>query len=116
MSLLPTILLLAVPGVIATMLIVGGLVAWLTPTGLAAGLLFGALISATDPVAVVAVFRALGVPRRLAVLLEGESLLNDGTAIVVFQLALAAALTGGFAPLEGLVAFVTRRHLKRRKN
>jgi CPA1 family monovalent cation:H+ antiporter len=104
---LPTILLLAVPGVIATMLIVGGLVAWLTPTGLAAGLLFGALISATDPVAVVAVFRALGVPRRLAVLLEGESLLNDGTAIVLFQLALAAALTGGFAPLQGLVAFVT---------
>ena len=52
-------------------------------------LVFGALISATDPIAVVAVFKSLGVPRRLAVLLDGESLLNDGTAIVFFTLSLA---------------------------
>ena len=52
-------------------------------------LVFGALIAATDPIAVVAVFRSLGVPRRLSVLLEGESLLNDGTAIVLFTLSLA---------------------------
>jgi len=45
-------------------------------------LIFGALISATDPIAVVAIFRDMGTPKRLAVLLEGESLLNDGTAIV----------------------------------
>ncbi len=53
------------------------------------GLVFGALIAATDPIAVVAVFRGLGVPRRLSVLLEGESLLNDGTAIVLFTLSLS---------------------------
>ena len=52
-------------------------------------LVFGALIAASDPIAVVAVFRSLGVPRRLSVLLEGESLLNDGTAIVFFTLSLS---------------------------
>jgi CPA1 family monovalent cation:H+ antiporter len=52
-------------------------------------LVFGALIAATDPIAVVAAFRGLGVPRRLSVLLEGESLLNDGTAIVFFMLSLS---------------------------
>lgn len=52
-------------------------------------LVFGALIAATDPIAVVAVFRGLGVPRRLSVMLEGESLLNDGTAIVFFMLSLS---------------------------
>jgi CPA1 family monovalent cation:H+ antiporter len=52
-------------------------------------LVFGALIAATDPIAVVAVFRTLGVPRRLSVLLDGESLLNDGTAIVFFALSLS---------------------------
>jgi CPA1 family monovalent cation:H+ antiporter len=54
-------------------------------------LVFGALIAATDPIAVVAVFRGLGAPRRLSVLLEGESLLNDGTAIVFFTLSLSLA-------------------------
>ncbi len=49
-------------------------------------LVFGAIISATDPIAVVAVFKSLGVPKRLSVLLEGESLLNDGVAIVFFTL------------------------------
>ena len=52
-------------------------------------LVFGALISATDPIAVIAIFKNLGVPKRLAVLLDGESLLNDGTAIVFFTLSLA---------------------------
>lgn len=54
-------------------------------------LVFGALISATDPIAVVAVFKSLGVPRRLSMLLEGESLLNDGAAIVFFTLSLSLA-------------------------
>ncbi len=62
----------------------------------AAALLFGALISATDPVAVVAVFRDLGVSRRLLTLVEGESLLNDGVAIVLYSVLLTVAL--GLAP------------------
>ncbi len=52
------------------------------------GILFGAAVAATDPVAVVSIFKQLGVPRRLRVLIESESLLNDGTSIVVFVLAL----------------------------
>src|SRR5664279_1357427 len=66
-------------------------------------LVFGALISATDPIAVVAIFRNLGVPKRLAVLLEGESLLNDGTAIVFFTLSFA--LVSGTVVTAGGLAF-----------
>jgi CPA1 family monovalent cation:H+ antiporter len=103
---LPTILLFAVPGVILNMLLVGGIVAWGAGLPLSLTLVFGALISATDPVAVVAIFRKLGVPKRLEVLLEGESLLNDGTAIVAFQLAVASLALGGFNLGQGLIDFV----------
>lgn len=51
---------------------------------MSAALLFGSIISATDPVAVVALLKELGASRRLATLIEGESLMNDGTAMVVF--------------------------------
>jgi Na+:H+ antiporter len=103
---LPLILLLAVPGVILATLIVGGAVSLVTPMTLPLALVFGALISATDPVAVVALFRALGAPPRLAVLVESESLLNDGTAIVVYNVVLVAALTGGSGLVQGLIDFV----------
>jgi CPA1 family monovalent cation:H+ antiporter len=101
-----SILVLAVPGVILTTLIVGGVVALGTGLGLASALVFGALIAATDPVSVVAIFRTLGVPKRLSVLIEGESLFNDGTAIVVYNLALIAVLTGKFNLLTSLGDFL----------
>lgn len=63
-----------------------------------AALLTGALLSATDPVAVVDLFKRLGVPERLTVLMEGESLFNDATAIVVFGIFLAIALAPAQAP------------------
>ncbi len=85
------ILVLAVPGVLLTTGIVGLIVSVGVSLPLPTALVFGALISASDPVAVIALFRALGAPRRLAVIIEGESLFNDGTAIVVFNLMLAAA-------------------------
>jgi CPA1 family monovalent cation:H+ antiporter len=103
---LPQIIVLAVPGVILTMLIVGGMMSFGTALSLPAALVFGALISATDPVAVVALFRLLGVPKRLAVLIEGESLLNDGTALVLFNLMLAVALTGQFNLINSLTDFL----------
>ena len=53
-----------------------------------AALLYGSIISATDPVAVVALLKEIGASRKLATLIEGESLLNDGTAMVVFLLVL----------------------------
>src|SRR4030042_5738873 len=90
---LTAILLLAVPGVILTTFIIGGILVFGIKVSLPIALLFGALFAATDPVAVVALFRTLDVPKRLSVLIEGESLFNDGTAIVLFNLMLVIALT-----------------------
>jgi len=103
---LAPIIALAIPGVIITTLLVGGVVAWGTGFPIATALVFGALVAATDPVAVVALFRTLGVPKRLQVLLEGESLFNDGTAIVVFNLMIVIAVTGEFQLLDSLIDFV----------
>ena len=106
------ILLLAVPGtVLATVLTSAGLT-FLAPLfgvhGLRPvdGLVFGALISATDPAAVIVLFNALGVPRRLNTIVEGESLLNDAAAIVLFSL--ASELAGGahFTVGRGAIEFL----------
>ena len=86
------IVTLAVPGVILTTWLAGFIVHWGTGMSLASALVFGAVVAATDPVSVVALFRRLGVPNRLRILIEGESLFNDGTAIVVFHLIVAAAV------------------------
>jgi monovalent cation:H+ antiporter, CPA1 family len=102
---LPGIVILAIPGVVLTTLIVGLILVLGPKLSIPIALVFGALISATDPVAVVALFRSLGVPKRLSVLIEGESLFNDGTAIVLFNLMLAVALTGQFHPVQSLVEF-----------
>jgi monovalent cation:H+ antiporter, CPA1 family len=104
---LPAILILAVPGVILTTVIVGGILWFGAQLSFPLALVFGALIAATDPVAVVALFRSLGVPKRLAVLIEGESLFNDGTAIVIFNLMLVVALSGHFNLLESLGKFLS---------
>lgn len=71
------------------------------------GLVFGALIAATDPIAVVALFKKLNVGHRLSTLVEGESLLNDGTSVVFFTLILAF-VGGASTTVGGLVGqFVT---------
>jgi monovalent cation:H+ antiporter, CPA1 family len=101
------ILVLAVPGVILTTFMTAWMVTAGTGMALPIALVFGALVSATDPVAVVALFRQLGAPRRLQVLLEGESLFNDGTAIVMFSLTVAIALSGQFSLSEGIGSFIT---------
>ncbi len=94
---LGAIVVLAVPALVASTLMVAAAMVGLTSFswhwGWPAALVFGALISATDPVAVVAILRELGVSKRLGVLIEGESLLNDGTSIVVFTV-LLGLLTG----------------------
>ena len=84
------ILLLALPGLILSTLIVGGAVGAVTPLAWSTALLFGALISATDPVAVVALFEELKVPGRLSNVVEGESLFNDAVAMVLFASILSA--------------------------
>lgn len=103
---LSTILVLAVPGVVLTMLLVGGIVSFGAGLTLPVALTFGALIAATDPVAVVSIFRSLGVPKRLAVLVEGESLLNDGTAMVLFNMMLVIVATGRFNLAASILDFV----------
>jgi CPA1 family monovalent cation:H+ antiporter len=100
------ILILAVPGVVLSTLIVGGIISISIGLPLAVAAVFGALISATDPVAVVALFRDLGVPRRLSVSVEGESLFNDGVAIVIFNIALTAVILGSFSLAQGVVEFL----------
>ena len=86
-----TIAALAVPGVIVTMLIVAALMAWLTGLPWRFALVLGAIVSATDPVAVIATFRRIRVPVDLQTIVEGESLANDGVAAVLFATLVAVA-------------------------
>ncbi|GGC63859.1 sodium:proton antiporter [Hoyosella rhizosphaerae] len=91
--------LLAISALASVALVISAAVVGLSLTAflgipIIAALLFGVLISATDPVAVVAIFRDLGVPKRLLTLVEGESLLNDGVAIVLYNILAVAAITG----------------------
>ena len=83
------VLLLATVGVALTTVLSAGLVHVVLAVQLPAAILFGAAVAATDPVAVVATFRRLGVPARMRNLIEAESLLNDGTGVVLFSVALA---------------------------
>lgn len=87
-------LVLAGPGLLLSTSIIGGLIYYLTPLPLGSALVFGCLISATDPVAVIALFKELGAPKPLTVLVEGESVFNDATAIVTFQIILAVIAAG----------------------
>lgn len=106
---MPLVLLLAVGGTLLSTFIVGGIVFQVLDIPILGALAFGALIAATDPVAVIAFFKSLGVSKRLSILVEGESLFNDGVAIVVFNLtiaAAAAALTTAGATEFSLVAAV----------
>jgi CPA1 family monovalent cation:H+ antiporter len=86
-----TIVLLAAPGILLSMGIIGLILNQVLGLELAEALLFGILISATDPISVVAMFKELGVPKRLSVIVEGESLFNDGIAIVVYGILLGVA-------------------------
>ena len=99
---LGVILLLAIVGLVISTFIVGVAVSTATGVGLMTCLLLGAICSATDPVAVVGVFKDVGAPKRLATLVEGESLFNDATALVLFVI--ISGLMVDNAPLELLPA------------
>jgi CPA1 family monovalent cation:H+ antiporter len=100
------IALLALPGVVLVAGTIGFGVALSAQLPLAPAILLGAIVSATDPVAVIAIFRRLNVPVDLLTLVEGESIANDGVAIVLYGTALAFALgtAGVGVPAEALHA------------
>jgi len=100
------VVLLAAPGVLVSAAIVAALLAVATGLPIELGFVVGAMVAATDPVAVVSTFKQLGSPRRLATLIESESLFNDGTAIVVFTVAVQV-VAGGVTPGGVVVSVVT---------
>lgn len=95
----------AVPGVLLAMIVGGAIVHSALGLPWTVALLFGATIAATDPVAVLATFRQLGVSPRLAALLEGESLFNDGVALALLS-TLMLAVEGEFSLGPAILTFV----------
>ena len=95
------ILLLAIGAVVFTTLAVGWAAKWVMPH-LPWGACFalGAAVSPPDAVAARALLRRVHLPRRLLTVLEGESLVNDASGLVLYRFAVAAALTGSFHPLQ----------------
>lgn len=100
------ILLFAVPGLVIATGVTGFVVHVATGLPLIIAMLFGSLIAATDPISVLALFKEVGVPKRLAVLVEGESLFNDGTAVVIFGILLEAVRTGHLDVANGIGEFI----------
>jgi CPA1 family monovalent cation:H+ antiporter len=99
--------LLAIGLVLFTTLAVGAVAHWLSPSlGWAAAFALGAIVSPPDAVAAGAVFERFSIPRRIVAILDGEGLVNDATALVVYRFAIAAALTGTFSLGHASVAFV----------
>ena len=100
------LLLLAIFGVLLAAAVTGYLVHWGTGLPLLTALLFGSIISATDPISVLALFRSLRMSPRLSLLVEGESLLNDGTAAALFQIVLGGLLAGHLSVIKGAGEFI----------
>ena len=115
------ILMLAVVATVVSAAIVG-LALWpLAGLPLVVCLLLGAVVSTTDPAAVIAVFRDVGAPARLTRLVEGEALLNDAAAIVLFTVLLGMIVSGrqpdfgaGAARVPALLLRRRRARLRRR--
>jgi monovalent cation/hydrogen antiporter len=103
---LRAISMLAVVLVLLTMGAVAAIGHSLAGLGWAAAFALGAVVSPTDPLAATAIARRLGVPRRMVTILEGESLVNDATALVAYRLAVAAAVGGGFVWWDAGLRFV----------
>jgi Na+:H+ antiporter len=100
------LLLLANLGVLLAALVTGYLVHWTTGLPVEIALLFGAIISATDPISVLAIFKDLRMDKRLSLIVEGESLLNDGTAAALFQIVLAGIISGRLGVSKGVSQFL----------
>jgi monovalent cation/hydrogen antiporter len=99
--------LLAIGLVLMTMLVVAGVAHAVIPgIDWPTAFVLGAIVSPTDPTAATAIAERVGLPRRLVALIEGESLVNDGTALVAYRFAVAAVVTGSFSLLDASGRFV----------
>ena len=94
------ITLLAFGCVVFTACAVAGVVHWLLGWPWAVGFLLGAIVAPPDVVAPLALARPLNVPRRLLVVLEGEGLANDATALILYRFAVGAIVAGTFSAFE----------------
>ena len=99
------ILLLANVGVLTATLITGFAIHWVFGLPVIIALVFGAIISATDPISVISVFKEMGVAKRLSMILEGESLFNDGTAVVLFGILVAGVSSRNLGVAKGIGQF-----------
>ena len=100
--------LLAIGLVIATTLAVGAAVKLLVPQiPWAAAFVLGAIVSPPDAVAATAILSRLNIPRRIVTILEGESLLNDASGLVIYKFAVVAVLTGAFSLADASVQFAS---------
>ena len=97
--------LLAVGCVVFTTIVVAAAAHWLIGLPWAVAFVLGAIVSPPDVVAPLAIARRLGVPSRITAVLEGEGLVNDATALVLFKFALTAVLTGMFSLAEATMTF-----------
>jgi Na+/H+ antiporter len=101
------IALLAIGLVLFTTAAVGIVANALVPElGIAAALALGAIVAPPDAVAATSIFQRLHVPRRIVTILEGESLINDASALIAYRFAVSAALGALFIPLDAGLAFV----------
>jgi len=122
--------MLAIPGVAISTLLIGFIIAQLWDIELIYALLFGALITPTDPISVLSILKKVNAPQRLRIILEGESLFNDGTGVVLFTIILGMItggqnfqfgrtvgnfliVTGGGAVLGTFLGYLTYRILKK---
>src|SRR5271165_6230009 len=100
------ILLLATFGVLAATLVTGFAAHWLLGLPLLVALVFGAITAATDPISVLSIFKEMAVPKRLSVIVEGESLFNDGTAAALFTVLAAGVASGTLGIRTGVQTFL----------
>src|SRR5436190_19742966 len=101
------ITLLAVGLVVVTMVTVAAVAHWwIDGFSWQAAFVLGAVVSPTDPIAATSIASRLGVPRRVIAVIEGESLVNDGTALVLFKVAVGAVVAGTFSGWELGLRFV----------
>jgi monovalent cation/hydrogen antiporter len=98
--------LLAIGLVAVTTVMVAAVAHYMIDLSWPAAFVLGAVLSPTDPLAATTIARRLGVPRRAVAIIEGESLVNDGTALVLYKFAVAAVLTGSFSLLDAAGSFI----------